>query len=440
MSRPLAIAGSFLALSLSMGGPLTVFADCVDTPVTINFDSGSGTPHCYTESGLTVCAYQNSAPDGPDDTLMLGDNDGDSSPDLAIHMPSDHYVVYEFSLGGAYFAVTSFDFTRIAADIDADFESSKGYGFDLTDSQFVMPDPEGWSGITSFTMTVDDYNEEAVAAVIDNLAIVIQCCGNGVVDSGEQCDDGNTLGTAEDGNCCTSTCQFEPAGSFCFADYDFCTVDACDGAGACANTPIPNCNLTRACGPVRPPGNDTFEHPKSAKKYQTNLTQAFVSCGNPGGNSPSRTTEGGVPACIAQTFNEQAGSPSNGWRWDEGSGQAVLQMKPICKGADDAEVKMKIIGVVDGAGQPAATDGQVALVLRLTLDDPTGGNMTTVDVTGKVPITMVDGRSALKTSVGVMLTEAGLSDVPNGSSIEIMDVQVLDPNGTLFAHSGIYMP
>ena len=33
-------------------------------------------------------------------------------------------------------------------------------------------------------------------------------CGNGVVESGEQCDDGNMT----DGDCCSSICQLQPAG------------------------------------------------------------------------------------------------------------------------------------------------------------------------------------------------------------------------------------
>src|SRR3954451_23445972 len=38
-----------------------------------------------------------------------------------------------------------------------------------------------------------------------------------------------------------------------------------------------------------------FEHPKKAGGLKSNFVQAFVSCGNPGGNSPNTTTEGGVP-------------------------------------------------------------------------------------------------------------------------------------------------
>src|SRR5438874_5796472 len=57
-------------------------------------------------------------------------------------------------------------------------------------------------------------------------------CGNGFLDAGEQCDDGNTL----NGDCCTSTCQFEPAETSC-DDGNVCTDNrTCDGAGICQVT------------------------------------------------------------------------------------------------------------------------------------------------------------------------------------------------------------
>lgn len=443
MSRPaLATFASLLASGVLSGLTPVAWADCIDTPLTINFDAGSGTPHCYTESGVTVCASKGLPPNEVDDTLILGDNDGDTSPDLAHRESADDVLVYTFSMGGQPFAVTSFDYVRIAANATATFASSKdGYEFEVYDSESVTPDPEGWSGITSFTWTMDDTDFEAVAGLIDNLGIVAQCCGNGTVDTGEQCDDGNTVGTDEDGNCCTATCQFEASGTYCTGDFNFCTVDTCDGGGTCENTEIPNCNLTRPCGPTRPGGSNLFEHPKKSSKYQTNMVQAFVACGNVGGNSPSTTTEGGVPSCTVETPNERAGSPPNGWRWDETRGQAQVQIKAVCRTAADAAVKVKISGVVDGAGLPAATEGTFALILRLTFDDPSGGgNMTTVDLLGAVPMTLVSGKGAITTTVGVMLTESGLPDLPNGTSSEILDVQIVDPNGNLFAHPGIYNP
>jgi len=58
-------------------------------------------------------------------------------------------------------------------------------------------------------------------------------CGDGAVEPGEDCDDGNT----QDGDCCSSTCHFENRGSTCTDDGVACTTDRCDGAGTCAHTP-----------------------------------------------------------------------------------------------------------------------------------------------------------------------------------------------------------
>ncbi len=55
------------------------------------------------------------------------------------------------------------------------------------------------------------------------------CCGNGVVENGEQCDDGNTVG----GDCCSVTCQFEISGRPCAAALACTNPDLCDGRGAC---------------------------------------------------------------------------------------------------------------------------------------------------------------------------------------------------------------
>ena len=60
-------------------------------------------------------------------------------------------------------------------------------------------------------------------------------CGNGVVDAGEQCDDGRS------GGCCSDSCTFETTGTVC-DDANACTQTAtCDGAGQCVGADPVSC-------------------------------------------------------------------------------------------------------------------------------------------------------------------------------------------------------
>ena len=72
--------------------------------------------------------------------------------------------------------------------------------------------------------------------------VYVKRCGNGVVDSGEQCDDGNT----KDRDCCSSTCQYEPAESDC-PTGNLCTLGTCNGAGTCT---AGACQIGLRCGAI----------------------------------------------------------------------------------------------------------------------------------------------------------------------------------------------
>lgn len=68
---------------------------------------------------------------------------------------------------------------------------------------------------------------------------VYAVCSDGVLDVGEACDDGNLA----DGDCCSSTCQAEPAGSPCPDDGELCTRDVCNASGTCVHdgSPLTSC-------------------------------------------------------------------------------------------------------------------------------------------------------------------------------------------------------
>src|SRR5207244_2715055 len=76
-------------------------------------------------------------------------------------------------------------------------------------------------------------------------AIFNRTCGNGIVDAGEQCDDGSANGTLQD--CCSATCAFKPSGTTC-DDANACTqTDQCGGAGVCAGSNPVACQAEDVC-------------------------------------------------------------------------------------------------------------------------------------------------------------------------------------------------
>ena len=78
----------------------------------------------------------------------------------------------------------------------------------------------------------------AVVGLQTAYGTVVPFCGDGVKDTGEQCDEGGANGTS----CgCNDSCQFPVLGTLCEGDGDLCTIDACDGAGACVTLSTTTC-------------------------------------------------------------------------------------------------------------------------------------------------------------------------------------------------------
>ncbi|MGH7894888.1 MAG: hypothetical protein ACREQL_09475, partial [Candidatus Binatia bacterium] len=85
----------------------------------------------------------------------------------------------------------------------------------------------------SLTLAQTTPNESTGANNVDTVSTTVEAallCGNGVVDSGEDCE------PSLSGECCTASCTYVPSGTPCTSDGSACTFDQCDGAGSCAHT------------------------------------------------------------------------------------------------------------------------------------------------------------------------------------------------------------
>src|SRR5438874_1917498 len=83
---------------------------------------------------------------------------------------------------------------------------------------------------------------DAITQIVD-AAIAGACCGNGVIDPGEDCDDGNQV----NGDCCSSNCKFEPATTLCRPAAGPCDVaDFCTGTSAACPSDAKKKSVCRA--------------------------------------------------------------------------------------------------------------------------------------------------------------------------------------------------
>jgi hypothetical protein len=112
-------------------------------------------------------------------------------------------------------------------------------------SNFGPDDLILWGEGSSFTFGTSEWQ-----FVRHNASAVTCACGDGDLDVGEQCDDGNIAS----GDCCCAACTFEPAANPCTDDANVCTSDECDGAGVCQHAPASGscddalfCNGTDTC-------------------------------------------------------------------------------------------------------------------------------------------------------------------------------------------------
>ena len=199
-----------------------------------------------------------------------------------------------------------------------------------------------------------------------------------------------------------------------------------------------------------------FQHPKKAGKFQSNFVQAFVSCGNVGGNSPNTFAGGGAaPACKPpETFNEQAGSPPNGWLWGPKSSMAVAfkakksnvftTTTPADPDAADLSIQLKGSDIEyppgDGSVKVDGATGTLSTVSRTTFNDRTAGDVTVVDFPVNISFIVTGGKIKVKTSANQALNSGGLAGLPHCTSIETVKVTVVDEANHTFGNIGSFLP
>jgi cysteine-rich repeat protein len=154
-------------------------------------------------------------------------------------------------------------------------------------------------------------------------------CGNGELDAGEECDDGNTVAA----DCCSALCTLDDVGTAC-EDGDPCTKDdVCDGAGSCTAGAPAMCDDGNPCtDDACTPGVGCESTPNSNP------------CDDPSGCAAGGTCSGGTcvgvptPAtgCLLETapfrglIDLHDKSPDSGdrftWKWAKGEETLPAQL------------------------------------------------------------------------------------------------------------------
>jgi hypothetical protein len=177
----------------------------------------------------------------------------------------------------------------------------------------------------------------------------------------------------------------------------------------------------------------------------SSMVQAFAPCGAPDwdgfpGLPQNTSTLGGIPACSPpQTYHQVSGSPTNGWVLDTATGRARLRLDQQST-PTDVRIRLDVDNVRDGTGAfaPIGSRGALSLILRMTLNDSAGGDMTTIDIpiATQLVISSATGDGNIDTTLNARLAILAQPPLPTCTSVEVIDAFVFDPVDDKFLRIG----
>ena len=109
--------------------------------------------------------------------------------------------------------------------------------------------------------------------------------------------------------------------------------------------------------------------------------------------------------------------------------------------AVDLSVEVQLRDIRDNQGLADGTHGSLQMLARMTIIDRVGDRvMTVIDFPAAFGVPITNGRVKKKSSLSAILKNLSQPALPRCANVEIVYVQVKDPNGNPFAVLGTFLP